>query len=119
MHGGPTAVRRDERPEGLMRIRFKRTGTDHETDINLDLDGLPRTQAEDLLRLIEAADFFNLPENLGTAALLDEPQYVLAVEDHNGRRHVVNVNDGSVPPALRPLLEKLNSLADTRAAKKT
>ena len=99
----------------MTAITFKRTGADHEIQSSFELDGLPAADAQDLRRLIEAARFFSLPESLGTAGMLDEPQYVVTIES-DGRQRTVSVNDGAVPPALRPLLEALSRLAeDTRA----
>ncbi len=97
----------------MIRISFKRTGADHETHLDLDVEQLPTDEGSNLRRLIEAANFFQLSEYMGTAGLLDEPQYVVSIES-DGRRHTVNVNDAAVPASLRPLLIELNRLADAR-----
>lgn len=97
----------------MINIRFKRTGADRETEFEADLDRLPEAQAGKLSYLLEAAHFFELPELLGTAGQLDEPQYVVTVQDQHGARHTVSVNDSAVPTSLRPLLGELNSLADS------
>jgi len=98
----------------MMKISFKRTGADHETDIQLGVDLLPAGQSRKFLRMIEAADFFKLPEDLGTAAMLDEPQYFITIDAGEGRRHTVRVNDGAVPESMRPLIVELSRLADSR-----
>ncbi len=98
----------------MIKVSFKRTGTDHETDYAVDLNDLPETEAQNLLRLIEEADFFDLPENLGTASLLDEPQYLITIEYGKDEHHTVGVNDAAVPESLRPLVTKLIALANAQ-----
>jgi hypothetical protein len=97
----------------MTRINFKRTGADHEIHLELDVEQLPAGQGPNLQRMIEAANFFQLSENMGTAGVLDEPQYVVSIEV-DGRWHTVNVNDAAVPASLRPLLIELGRLADAR-----
>ncbi len=49
-----------------MRISYERSGglMGRKVNFSLDLDELPRDQAEILQQLLKKADFFNLPENL-------------------------------------------------------
>jgi hypothetical protein len=100
----------------MTQISFKRTGTDREGEFNLDLDSLPAGEAQHLYRLIHEADFFNLPEQLGTASGVDEPQYLLTIGYGDGKQHAVSVNDARAPESLRPLLEELTILADAQSA---
>lgn len=100
----------------MTQINFKRTGTDREAELNVDLNSLPASESQNLMRLVTEAGFFELPENLGTAGTLDEPQYVITVEYGTNRRHTVHVNDAAVPQTLRPLIEGLSELADAQSA---
>jgi hypothetical protein len=100
----------------MTQITFKRTGTDHEGEFNLDLDTLPAGESQNLFRLIHEADFFKLPEQLGTAGALDEPQYLITIGYGDGKHHSVSVNDARVPESLRPLIEELTVLADAQSA---
>lgn len=100
----------------MTQLTFKRTGTDHEGEITVDLDSLPAGEAQNLFRLIHAADFFNLPEQVGVAGTLDEPQYVISIGYGTGKQHTVSVNDAAVPETLRPLIDELTVLTDTQSA---
>jgi len=99
----------------MTKLTFKRTGADHETHLDLNVDQLSPDEGQNLQQLIEAANFFQLSEYIGTAGLLDEPQYIVGIEA-DGRRHSVNVNDAAVPESLRPLIVELNRLADAQRA---
>src|SRR5688572_12810684 len=76
----------------MTNISFKRTGTDREVEYNLDLDTLPGGETQNLYRLIHEADFFNLPEHLGTAGALDETQYTITIGYGDQKQHTVSVN---------------------------
>ena len=70
------------------------------------VDSLPAAEAAEWRRLVEQADFFGLPERLPAAPGADRSQYQVAVE-MDGRRHSVQVTQGAVPPALKPLIDRL------------
>lgn len=75
----------------------------------LDLEHLPITDARYLIRLIEQAEFFNLPENLIIKFNPDEYQYTVTV-DAGVVSHTVRTNDTTMPESLRPLVDELSSL---------
>jgi hypothetical protein len=100
----------------MTQLTFKRTGTDHESEFTFDLDSLPGGEAQNLFHLIHEADFFRLPEQIGVAGALDEPQYVITIGYGNGKQHTVSVNDAAVSEALRPLIDELTALADAQSA---
>jgi len=92
-----------------MKIQFERRGgfAGIRKDTKLDTDSIPSNVAEELLELIEKADFFNLPEKFPAPKKgADYFQYRLTVEKE-GKKHTVEVSDPAVPATLRPLLQFL------------
>jgi hypothetical protein len=92
-----------------MRISFERTGgfAGISKIKTIDTASLPPNEASLLPTLVEAADFFNLPENIPSSAPGgDRFQYTVTVED-NGQQHTVTVSEGALPGQLRPLIEWL------------
>jgi len=85
--------------------------------INLDLDELPARQSRTLQRLLDEADFFNLPENLISKSLPDGFRYTITVEEETVIR-TVQLSDTTAPEALRPLLEDLSRRVRSKKATK-
>ncbi len=83
--------------------------------LTLDLDDLPPDQAETLQRLLDEADFFNLPASLSSRSAPDEFHYKITVE-LNTRSHAVQLNETAAPESLRPLLSELSLRARTHRA---
>ena len=81
-----------------------------EISLNLDINSLPAAEAQNLLRLVNKADFFKLPEDLIALSTPDEFQYTITLESGDSR-HTVRVSDTSAPESLRMLLEELTILA--------
>jgi len=75
----------------------------------INLEQLPGHDATSLMRLIDQAEFFNLPENLIVRFNPDEYQYTISV-DLGSICHTVRANDSTVPASLRPLIDELSSL---------
>ncbi|HBX69208.1 MAG TPA: hypothetical protein DEH25_07455 [Chloroflexi bacterium] len=94
-----------------MKISYRRTGGFAGMLIShsFDTDTLPKTDAEELVKLVSAADFFALPSKI-TATGADQFQYTLTVETAE-QQHTLEVGETSAPENLRPLLEKLRLLA--------
>lgn len=94
-----------------MRITYERTGgfagiTRKKT---VDTATLPPNEANELPRLVEVADLFNLPAQIPAPnSQSDRFQYRLTVED-NGKQHTVIVSEAALPGTLRPLIEWLNN----------
>jgi hypothetical protein len=90
---------------------FKRCGGFIGTGMRfqLDLDQLPISDASFIVRLIEQAEFFDLPENLIIKFNPDEYQYTITV-DLGVTSHTVRTNDTTMPASLRPLVEELSAL---------
>jgi hypothetical protein len=96
----------------MTKINFKRSGgfmgRDVESDI--DLNEMPESESQELQRLILDTNFFNIPQNLIEPSQHDEFEYTVTVDAGNSH-HTVHTSDSSAPPSLRPLLEKLSTLA--------
>ena len=92
----------------MTRITFERSG-DQATSFGFDLDSLPANEAQNLLRLIGDANFFNLPRELVKSPAPDDPEYTITVEAGQAR-HTVHTSDTTVSDALRPLLDELSML---------
>jgi hypothetical protein len=95
----------------MTTITFKRAGgfVGKGMRLQLSLDQLPSRDARALLRLIEQAQFFQIPENLIVKFNPDEYQYTITVEA-GVMCHTVRTNDTTMPASLRPLVEELSSL---------
>ena len=95
----------------MTTITFKRSGgfVGKGMRFQLKLDELPLNDARALIRLIERAEFFNLPENLIVKFNPDEYQYTITV-DAGVICHTVRTNDTTMPALLRPLVDELSSL---------
>lgn len=99
-----------------MRIHFERTGgfTGIPIATTIDCTSLPPEDERKLRELLDAVNFFELPEDLlGQAEGVDRFVYVVTVE-MEGRRHTARLGDSTVSPTLRPLIRWL-----TNAARKT
>jgi Emfourin len=96
----------------MTQISFERSGgfMGRKVSLQLSLEELPASQSETLQRLLDEADFFNLPENLITSPLPDEFVYTITVEAGT-RKRTIRVSDTSASESLRPLLEELSRRA--------
>lgn len=95
----------------MTTINFKRSGgfVGKGMRLELKLEELPGDEARALLRLIEQAEFFKIPENLIVKFNQDEYQYTITV-DMGVIYHTVRTNDTTMPSSLRPLVEELSAL---------
>ncbi len=96
----------------MTTISFKRTGgfMGREVDTDLNLNEMPEDEAQEIQRLILDSNFFNIPQNLIEPSQHDEYEYTVTVDAGNSH-HTVHTSDTSAPESMRPLLEKLSSLA--------
>jgi len=92
-------------------ITFERYGgvVGKEVYFELELEHLPVDTANRLQKLIDSADFFNIPVNLGVAATPAEFQYKISV-DTGDEYHSVRTTDTTMPKALSPLVRELTML---------
>jgi hypothetical protein len=93
------------------KITFERTGgvAGNGLHFEVDLNTLPAEQAAQLLKLIDKADFFNLPEGPSGSLTPDEFHYEIAV-NNGGDSHTVHVTDTTMPESLRPLIRELTMM---------
>jgi len=97
-----------------MRIDFERTGGFAGMILQaiIDTNELPEEEANELRQLIEEANFFALPPTIKSASGADQFTYRLTVIA-SVRQHSVEVSDGAVPDSMRPLINRLTTLART------
>jgi hypothetical protein len=104
-----------------MKVRFVRTGgvAGMRLAVTLDSETLSAREAARLKRLIgRAASIEASPPATGPRPGADRFQYRLTVEE-GGRTRRLELDDASVPPALRPLLDYLAGRARApRAARR-
>lgn len=74
-----------------------------------ELESLSRDNARNLLRLIQEADFFNLPEDLVVHPNLDESQFRITIEEDD-RSHTARISDSTMEKSLLPLIKELTLL---------
>jgi len=104
----------------VKRIKFERTGgfAGIRVAADIDLDGLPREQADQLRELLDEVNFDELPEKLMKGDQVpDGFTYSITVESEKGE-HTVTTSDTSAPAKMQPLLELLYQIARQRARKK-
>jgi hypothetical protein len=96
----------------MTKIHFKKTGgiMGREVESDIDLNEMPDNEAQDIQRMILDANFFSTPQNLIDTAKPDEFEYTVTVDAGNSH-HTIHTSDSSAPESLRPLLERLATLA--------
>ena len=98
-----------------MRIRLSTDGgfaylPGLQKPITVDLDKLPDAESAALRQLVEKADFFALPEQVGTqgAGAADIREFTIEV-DNGDKRHTVKVPETQASPALIALIDRLQA----------
>ena len=96
----------------MTRINFKRSGgiLGREVESEIDLDEMPADESQELMRLLTETNFFKIPQNLINRSTPDEYEYTVTVDAGN-THHTIHTSDSNAPESLRPLLEKLSTLA--------
>ena len=92
----------------MAKITFKRSGgfVRRGLRFELNLNNMPLSAVRNITRLVEEAEFFDLPENLIRNFQPDEYQYTITV-DAGITNHTVRTNDSTMPTSLRPLIKEL------------
>ena len=100
-----------ERIMDMAKITFKRSGrfVGKGMKFELNLNDMPISDVRNITKLVEEAQFFDLPENMITNFKPDEYQYTITV-DAGVICHTVRTNDTTMPASLRPLVDELSSL---------
>lgn len=93
-----------------MRITFEQSGgfAGLIRTKTIDTSTLSPPDAQQVQRLIDAADFFRLPDSIEADVQPDRFQYYITVEDGD-RHHSVEISETNIPPTIRPLLEWLQN----------
>jgi hypothetical protein len=91
----------------MAKITFRRSGG---LKYELNLNALPIGAVRNITRLVEEAQFFDLPEDLIKSFQPDEYQYTITV-DAGITNHTVRTNDSTMPSSLRPLVRELSLMS--------
>ena len=99
----------------MAKITFKRSGgfIGNGMKFELNLNDMPISAVRNITRLVEEAQFFDLPENLIKTFKPDEYQYTITV-DAGITNHTVRTNDSTMPSSLRPLIRELSMMSTVR-----
>ena len=103
-------------PEVRMQIHFERKGgfANIPLTTTVDVDQLPRVEADRLRQAVAAANFFSLPPQItAPSPMPDRFRYVVTIETPE-QTHKVSVDEGAAPPTLNSLIEALSSVARLR-----
>lgn len=95
----------------MTTITFERTGghVGNDLRLDLDLDALPEDESQHLMKLIDEADFYNIPERTGEQFTADEYKYKIALNGEQAS-HTVETSDSTMPRSLLPLTKELTML---------
>ena len=95
----------------MTTITFERSGgvVGNDLHLDLDLDTLPEDEAQHLMKLIDEADFFSIPEQTTGQFTPDEFKYTIVVNTDQAN-HTVHTSDSSIPKQLLPLAKELTML---------
>ena len=92
----------------MAKISFKRSGglMGQGLRFELNLNAMPISAVRNITRLVEQAQFFDLPENMVRNIQTAECQYTITV-DAGITNHTVHTDDSTMPSSLRPLVNEL------------
>ncbi len=92
----------------MTTITFDRSGgaIGNELHLDLNLDSLIEYDSQRLEKMIDEADFFNIPEDLAGSSSADEFQYTITVDD-GVSCHTVHATDTTMPKSLLLLVKEL------------
>lgn len=101
-----------------MIIRFERTGgfAGLAQRATIDSETLAPQEQQSLHELVEAAHFFELPQQISApGGGADRFSYRLRIESGE-KSHTVEVSEAAMPEPLQPLIQQLSRLARRRPA---
>ncbi|PSB24198.1 hypothetical protein C7B82_27930 [Stenomitos frigidus ULC18] len=95
-----------------MQITLERSGgfTGMPLTITVDTAKLSPDNAARLRHLVEAADFFRLPDRVSTPAQPDRFEYTVTIQEGT-QKHTITVGEAAIPEPLKPLLHWLMETA--------
>lgn len=76
---------------------------------SVNLNDLSEDEAQNLKKMINDANFFEIPEDLRGSATPDEFHYQVTVDDGT-QSHTVRASDTTMPRSLVPLVKELTML---------
>lgn len=102
-----------------MKIRFNRSGgfANIQLAAMLDTGSMPTDEANAMERLVDAVDFFSLPDMISTGkAMPDAFSYTITIVTSD-RQHTVKVLNEAPFASLQPLLDYLSKVAKKTSPK--
>lgn len=92
----------------MTTITFGRSGgiIGNELHYTFELESLSEEETQRIQKLIEDANFFNIPANLEGSSSPDEFRYEITVNDGT-ENHTVYTTDTAMPQSLIPLVKEL------------
>jgi hypothetical protein len=104
----------------IKKIKFERTGgfAGIRLHAEIDMDDLPKDQKQEILEILDEADFDELPEKLSSKMPIpDGFVYSITVESDEKENRVF-AGESSLPSDLQPLIEILERFAKSQKRKK-
>jgi hypothetical protein len=104
----------------IKKIKFERTGgfAGIRLHAEIDMDDLPKDQKQEILEILDEADFDELPEKLSSKMPIpDGFVYSITVESDEKENRVF-AGESSLPSDLQPLIEILERFAKSQMRKK-
>jgi hypothetical protein len=95
-----------------MQIEFERSGGFAGMTIGttVDTNTLSSAEAHELVQLVTATNFINLPSHTNGTRGAD--QFIYKLTFHvEGLTRTIETTDSTMPPSLRPLVDRLMSMA--------
>ena len=92
----------------MTTITFERSGgvIGNELHLDLNLDSLNEYDSQRLEKMVDDADFFNIPKDLAGSSSVDEFQYTITIDDGISY-HTVHATDTTMPRSLLLLVKEL------------
>jgi hypothetical protein len=98
-----------------MKIYFEQSGgfTGIDNSILIDSNSLHPEEAVELQRLVDIANFFDLPSELSSVPLrgADYLEYKITIETSDNKKHTIKVTDLTMPLNIGPLIRYLRRKA--------
>lgn len=97
-----------------MKIFFEQSGgvAGIDNSISIDSNSLDPQEASELQRLVENANFLDLPpESSAPLRGADYLEYKITIETNDNKKHSIKTTDLTIPPNVAPLIRYLRRKA--------
>jgi hypothetical protein len=97
-----------------MKIYFEESGglAGIDNSISINSDSLDPQEASELQRLVDNANFFDLPsEPAAPLRGADYLEYKITIETNDNKKHSIRITDLTIPPNTGPLIRYLRRKA--------